>query len=390
MKVKNVILSFAKAEQKSAEPLSATLNRLLKSKKKAADFLTVIVQNPRANKEAYRAFCAAFKSPIDRRNWYDLYANVYTNFMNDLFAKATTPEDMLRLIPNLSPWTLEQRFGTIRFGSVPTDFKSEKHLFALIDKINRSAAVTRFKRIKRLECHLPDFRAAFPEVKKIDWFNFDARSDFLRNLFQKNCGQPFVIRQENRAYRVTFLCNPYSSKMVFEIETPEKQSFILKSSPYRFLNTCNDRVRKEHENMAIRADSTYSDALLEFYLKLNNCPHAPDILFYHFNHEVALYRAEKGKPFHTGKNKNKYLDFYSFNTQIIPDSVRLGVYVNDINPGNFRVSDKDGFVKIIDIGHATFANPLTPGVPGMTFTLGNLCGRDYVSINGVLGVEDER
>jgi len=52
------------------------------------------------------------------------------------------------------------------------------------------------------------------------------------------------------------------------------------------------------------------------------------------------------------------------------------------------VSLKDKMVKIIDIGHATFANPLTPGVPGLTFTLGNLCGQDYISVNGVLGMED--
>ena len=69
--------------------------------------------------------------------------------------------------------------------------------------------------------------------------------------------------------------------------------------------------------------------------------------------------------------------------------MRLGVYVNDINTGNFLVSDRDNQVKIIDIGHATFVNPLTPEIPGMTFTLGNLCGRDYISVNGVLGVDDD-
>ena len=62
--------------------------------------------------------------------------------------------------------------------------------------------------------------------------------------------------------------------------------------------------------------------------------------------------------------------------------------MNDINTGNFLVSDRDNQVKIIDIGHATYANPLMPGVPGLTFTLGNLCGRDYISLNGVLDVED--
>ena len=140
--------------------------------------------------------------------------------------------------------------------------------------------------------------------------------------------------------------------------------------------------------MAIRADSTYSDAMLEFYLKLNGCAHSPDILYYNFKHEIALYTQETGQHFHVEENKKKFLDFYSFNTKIVPDSTKLGIYINDINEGNFIVSEKDGQVKIIDIGHATFANPLTPGIPGLTFTIGNLCGQDYISIYGVLDVED--
>jgi len=388
MRLKNKIISFVDSQKKAGEKLPVVLNRILKSKAQTRDFLNTIIQNPRDNKAAYRYFYISFKTNLDRYKWYESYLKAYTQFMNNQMQQATRIEDILKIIPNLSPWTLEQRFGTIKIGSVPSAFVSESHFIALIAQINKSGAVARFKKIKRLECHLPDFQAAFPEVKKINWFDLSARSRFLRDLMQKKCGKPFVIKQKERAYRVTFLCNPYSSKMVFEIQTPEKEVYILKSSPYNFLTTRNDRVRKEHENMAIRADSTYSDALLEFYLKLNNCPHAPDILYYHYKHEVSLYRAEKGKPFHIGKNKNRYLDFYSFNTCVTPDSMRLGVYLNDINPGNFLVSCRDSQVKIIDIGHASFVNPLTPEVPGMTFTFGNLCGRDYLSVCGVLEVQD--
>ena len=389
MSQKNAIIRFVSEQKKSAEKMPTVLARILKNKKISDCFLHTIVQNPRDNKAAYRFFCNSFKTATERRRWYEDYLSIYTRFMNAQMRSATCIEDILKIVPNLSPWTLEQRFENIKIGSIPPAFMSEAHFISLLAKINRSSAVTRFKQIKRLECHLPDFRAAFPEVKKIDWFNLSARSRFLGQLMHEKCGTPFFVKQDGRAYQITFLCNPYSNKMVFKVQSPEKETFILKLSPYCFLTTPNDRVRKEHENMAIRADSTYSDALLEFYLKLNDCPHAPDILYYHFNHEVALYRAAQGKPFHSGKNKNKYLDFYSFNTKVVSDSMRLGVYVNDINAGNFLVSKEDGFVKIIDIGHATFVNPLTPEVPGLTFTLGNLCGRDYISIAGVLEVEDD-
>ncbi|MDY6407264.1 MAG: hypothetical protein SPL08_00980 [Pseudomonadota bacterium] len=389
MNLKNKITCFVSADQRKNEELSDTFVRLIKNKKKSDEFLKIIIQNPRDNKDAYRFFCDSFRGTELKHRWYDMYLKIYTNFMNDLFHQVKHIEDILKIIPNLTPWTLEQRFGTIKVGRVPRDFISEKHFLNLISHIHNARVVKTFKRIKKLECHLPDFKKAFPDVKKIDWFDLTARSVFLKDLMQKKCGFPFFIHQDNIRYTVTFLCNPYSSKMVFRVQLPNLKTFILKLSPYRFLTTLNDRVRKEHENMAIRADSTYSDALLEFYLKLNECPHAPDILYYNYDYEVALYHIETGKPFHTGQNKNKYLDFCSFNTCVVPDSMNLGVYVNDINAGNFLLSDRDKCVKIIDIGHASFMNPLTPGVPGLTFTLGNLCGRDYLSVYGVGEVLDD-
>ena len=286
-------------------------------------------------------------------------------------------------MPNLTPWTLEQRFGKIKMVIVPDIFGNEADFLTLIKKINTSSAVKTFKHIKKLECSLPDFQEAFPTVKKIDWFNFSEKSDFLRDLLQKKCGKPFQIKQNGKTYQITFLCNPFSSKMVFEIKINRKGTYILKESPYQFLNTKNDRVRKEHENMAIRADSTYSNAILEFYLKLNNCPHVSDILYYNFNHEVVLYQAEKGN-FIT----DTLPDFHNFHKKFVPDLARLGIYINDINNGNFMISKKDGQIKVIDTGHASFINPLTPGVPGLTFTLGNLCGQDYISEAGVLDLED--
>ena len=385
---RNVILDYVLSNQKKNEGLSGTLLRLLADKKYQNNLLTKIIQNPRDNKSAYRSFLSAFQGRKQKWRFLSIYNNTYADFMNGLLKKSGKIEDILKIIPNLSPWTLEQRFGSIEIGKIPADFTSKEQFLSLVTQIRSSRAVQVFKRIKRLECHLDQFQKAFPKVQKIDWFDFSARSDFLRKLMKEKCGKSFMLHQGKKVYRITFLCNPYSNKMVFEVVPKDKRKFILKLAPYSFLTTPNDRVRKEHENMAIRADSTYSDAFLEFYLKLNDCPHAPHILYYHFNHEVALYLAEEGVCFHQGKNKAKYLDFYSFNTKVIPDSMRLGVYVNDINPGNFMMSAKDKTVKIIDIGHATFANPLTPGVPGLTFTLGNLCGQDYISVNGVLGMED--
>ena len=388
MHKKNTIIKFVSELQKENEDLSKTLLRLLKDRNQRNIFLNTILNNPRDNKQAYRLFSSCFKTLNARHKWQESYNKVYSEHVNKIFKDAKQPEDVIKFFPNFTPWTLEQKFSNIKLGSIPDIFGTETNFLSFVSQINKSSAVRNFKKIKKLECSLPEFEKAFPAVKKIDWFNFSKRSDFLRNLLKVKCAKPFNVELNKQKFKVTFLCNPFSSKMVFLITAPNKENFILKASPYAFLNVRNDRVRKEHENMAIRADSTYSDAMLEFYLKLNGCIHTPDILYYNFKHEIALYTQETGKHFHVEENKKKFLDFYSFNTKIVPDAMRLGVYINDINEGNFVVSEKDGQVKIIDIGHATFANPLTPGIPGLTFTIGNLCGQDYISIYGVLDIEE--
>ena len=386
-KSKNIILKWISDEQQNTETMADTLTRIVHNPTKMKAWLDLVITNPRDNKPAWRAITQSFPTVAKKRAWIESYRASYTDYMNAYFTHITKIEDIVRVFPNLTPWTLEQRFGTIRIGTVPTIFADTAGFESLLKQINVSKVVKTFKKIKKLECHLPDFQTAFPAVKKIDWFDFGARSAFLKELITAKCGRAFTVRVGDHKFQVRFLCNPFSSKMVFQIKA-ENENYILKTAPYQFLSVHNDRVRKEHENMAIRADSTYSDALLEFYLKLNNCPNAPDILYYHFNREAALYRMETGKPFHTGINQNKYLDFYSFNTRVIPDATRLGIYVNDIHRDNFLVSDTDHQVKIIDIGHASYCNPMTPGIPGMTFTLGKLCGRDYISCDGVLEMED--
>ncbi len=385
---RNAITDFVYSLQKKNEPLSKTLTNLLKNKAQCNNFLSVILSNPRDNKPAYRLFFNSFKTKSQYRKWMNTYHKKYTQYIHRYCQQATCIEDLIRRMPNFTPWALEERFSEIKIGSVPSVFHSESQLLSFVSSIKKSTAVRNLNRIKKLECSQGDFEKAFPKAKKINWFNLKQRFNFLKDLINQKCGKPFKLSVSEQQFKITFLCNPFSAKMVFLIESPDNEKFILKINQYNLSNTHNDRTRKEHENMAIRADSTYSDALLEFYLKLNDCPHAPSILYYNFRHEVALYKADTGIPFHSQTNKNKFMDFYSFNTKVVSDCLRLGVYINDINAGNFILSATDNQVKIIDIGHASFANPLTPGIPGLTFTLGNLCGQDYISVNGVLDIED--
>ena len=120
------------------------------------------------------------------------------------------------------------------------------------------------------------------------------------------------------------------------------------------------------------------DQFKTFYLKLNQCPHAPLICFYHFRQEAALYEVAKSTPCVLKNKKSDIRAMYDFNVKRVADANALGVYINDVVADNF-VQTPQG-IKIIDIGHATFYAPMTPDKPGLTYHLGNVCGKDFFSL----------
>ena len=240
-----------------------------------------------------------------------------------------------------------------------------------------------YRQFKALEGNLKALSKVYPEVKKIDWFDLDARGQLLSDILQKIVSHTFRLTHLGHTYSVQYLCNPFSCKMVFRINSDTNQKYILKMQAHQIGIIDSDAKRKESENQAIRADSPYSNALMEFYLKLNRCQNVQDILYYTDTYEAVLYRAQTGQELTDEKAK----DFKVLNNKYLKDANRLGIYVNDISPHNFMWG-RDKKLKIIDIGHASFANPLTQGIPGFTFSFGNLCGQDYLIHFGVLSMED--
>lgn len=375
--------SWISTRRQKKETIGQCLTRIVKSKTTAFDLLEYITHNPRQNKANFRIIMKAFPQNETRKKWFKAYTKQYELFMHDKWNRAKRIEDVLVLIPNFSPWALHDRFGSIQIGTIPSEFQDQDSYLIFLDKVYNSPVMQKYRQFKSLECDLKNLVKVYPAVKKIDWFNLTKRRQFLSGLLAKIIGHPFIIRNNKHRYQVRYLCNPFSPKIVFQIKSDTKQTYILKMSAHQYGLIDCDSKRKEIENQAIRADSPYSNALMEFYLKLNNCPHAPDILYYTDKYEAVLYKEQKGKPF-TPKTKP---DFVITNNKYLKDANRLGIYVNDVSPLNF-IWDKSHKLKIIDIGHATFANPLTQGIPGLTFTFGNLCGQDYLIHFGVLSMED--
>lgn len=373
---------WMKSKIKKSETQRAFFERVINDEKLALDFVEFVVKNPRLNKPIYRSLSGLIP-PVRWRIWLKKYGEMYSVFVHQKWDKAKLVDDVLKIVPNFSPWSLKDRFGTVRLGKIPTEFGDEKSYIQFLTKVLSSKVIQEYKRIKFLENNLAEFARFYPEIKKIDWFDMTQRTHFLSKLLHKIAEKPFSVQNARQKYLLRFLCNPFSCKMVFEVQVNRKR-FILKMAVNPVLDISSDDKRKEAENQAIRADSPYSNALMEFYLKLNKCPHVCDIQYYTSQYEAVLYTAEKGIPF---ISPHKKWDFYDLNTKLLKDMNRLGIYINDVSPANFIVSPKN-ILKVIDIGHASFANPMTPGIPGLTFAFGNLSGQDYLMHFGVMSMED--
>lgn len=133
------------------------------------------------------------------------------------------------------------------------------------------------------------------------------------------------------------------------------------------------RSTQIRENQSMRGDSPYLDAMVDFYLKENNCKNAADIQFFDYKSKAVIYNATQGnKP---DFEQSMFNNLYTFNNSALAESVRdLGVILNDINDGNF-IKDNKGKYVLIDTGHAEYAHPFRPMVPGMHISMSNLCGR---------------
>ncbi|MBP5160970.1 MAG: hypothetical protein ILP11_02865 [Alphaproteobacteria bacterium] len=372
------VADFVAQNKLSGETDKSFFMRVVSRPKLCEDFLKIIFQNPRDNRAVFKAVRALFKTSAEKLRFLNKYNEVYGKYFSKVWKKAKAPEDVVKLRPNLTPWALEGKFGDFSLGTVPKEFGSTADFYAFVHAVRNSSAMKNYKQIKRLEAHPKELKATYAAFRKIDFGSIGQKKKALTEVLLQKCGRPFKVTMAGRVFQVRFLCNPFSHKAVFSVATTEGKKYILKMLPYNFVKVTSDRVRKEHENMALRGDSTYADALLEFYLKLNQCPHAPLICFYNFKQEVALYEVAKSTPCVLKNKKADVRAMYDFNVKRVADANALGVYINDVVADNFVQTARG--VKIIDIGHASFYMPLMPDVPGLTCHLGNLCGKDLFSL----------
>lgn len=273
------------------------------------------------------------------------YRNAYSNYFNKvIWEESNTLDDLVKQSPNLATFAfrkfVKERNIEPTLGTLPKEFGTRDDFAKLITEL------------------------------KIWNKNFSKNSSKNRNKIKS-----FELDINNRKFNIIPLDKGISAKLKYKI-TPISNScdtYILKFAPYDAIGN-TDRSRKFRDNQAARPDMPYTDALIDFYLKLNKCKNAPDIKFFDYEVQAVLYEETKG--IEPEFPKDYQLNIYKFRKQKeIADVYNLGVELNDIWKTNFLI-DRNGILKCIDTGHAKYNNLFRPLVIGKHFALSNMCGRE--------------
>ena len=265
------------------------------------------------------------------------YRKAYNDYYhNEIYSKCTNLLDLVKISPNLAPWTLRHKAIELNveptLGNVPEDFGDINSYRKLINKLR---------------------------------------------ILKESSEQKNTIKINNKNYKVESNTQGFSAKIVYKITAEDSnKKYFVKFVPYNIKDTKQDKNKKFRENYELRADCPYLNALVDFYLKENNCKNAANILFYDSISQSTIYEETEGQtsPPICAKSNNK--DYESLrNLNEIIDIKRLGIQLNDIHDGNF-ILDKNGNYILVDSGHATFHDDFKPLVMGKQITLSNLCGKE--------------
>ena len=310
------------------------LYKITNDDKKFSEFAEQVIKNPRKSAETVSKLLKLAGSIKNFLNWYlgeNGYKDKYIKFIDNLVNNAQKPEELLKISPNWGIWTLENKFGKDFFiGNIPDDIGSYKTYEKLVKKL---------------------------------------------------------LKNEDTGFRVHEFTNGLSGKRTFMLDTGKnkyvlkaQQDFSLYSEKLKsaleqdsWLQDTFINIYKQNENM--KSDSSYLNAMLDFYLNLNNCPNGTKIYCFDAKTSSVLY------DFIEGSKCSKKLGIKNIN-QYLPDLKKLGIIYNDIHADNFR--EQDGILKIIDSGESNFIDLLKPTVPYLQIELPNWSGNNILSILGGL------
>jgi len=264
------------------------------------------------------------------------YQEAYYYHINEK-VKDMTIKDMLELSPNWHLYyLLAKSDNNLKFGNLPKQFKE-----------------------------LGDYS------KFIEWLHT------TRNECER--GIPFIREYNGKLLEITDLKAGLSGKRPVKVKflnpegNPEtEKAYVIKIQE---LWGCeHHNVAKE--NFAYRADSTFINAQIDYYLNLHRCENTIRFHYFDYDSDSSIYEfidQKAARAFEIEENSSEInLNNILEVNKLLKDLNLLGIHCNDAHSGN--IVKHKGKYRIIDIGDATFIDPLRPGVLGLHFEFPNNCG----------------
>jgi hypothetical protein len=322
-------------EAKDASPIQVRkfLDNILANDELAKNFIQEITQNPRKSADTVLNLTEKLGGENEFRDWYFSkggYRESFGKYVGGYYSQTKNVDELLKLMPN---WKLSD----------------------VVAKYHKSITGDVFKGGDLLMGTLPqEFRDA-----NIDFPNL---VNELRTSKNTRNGE---IYTSSRQFKYNILKD--SNEKLICKATPEgkNKNFIIKI----------DKIYSDYLYSRLRANSVYLEAMMGKYLTTNKCKDVPKFHFYDFFHNAAVFDCISGNNLTTELNPIKM-------NQLTPDLLALGIRTNDTHTSNYLQTNNG--VMNIDLGNATYFDPLKPGDTTHTICLPSYTGLDFSNTYNVL------
>ena len=404
---------FIKDSKVSPQKISEFLFGITKDEQTSKLFITEITKNPKKADSITKVLLERIGGPEEFKSWYyhkSGYQRAYERyFKKEVFENdKVSVDDMVKISPNLMIDALKLKSlkttGSQDFviGKVPEEIGTIEDFRELTKKIRESELVKEFIKFRDFMEDANAFSKRFPEAKKNAINPARFAKDFLKSkisayrnassvektLLEKDL--PFLrymndtsITVNGKKYNYQPILRPYSTKLLYGLEPQgaKNKYFVTMEMFNDTAKTCKNVVDKE--NSAMRPDSPYLNAVVDYYLKQNGCKNVPDMKFYDYGSNAVVYPFIKGTSIKPAGRTDDWGVIYentALNKELNPLK-KLGVYITDCFYENFMKDSATGRTLIVDNGHAKYSNTLRPGVKFIHMGFADLYGRDFVSLD---------
>ncbi|MBQ3641661.1 hypothetical protein II906_07045 [bacterium] len=336
--------------------VKSLLDEAMSSKEKADEFISAVTKNPKQSADISTALNKKLGGTENFLEWYyakDGYVKRYEDYLKSKYISASTPADLLKIQPNWGYWAIERKIAQKQgYSQRQQD-----------DLMSRGEINFEFGKLPEAFVDKLTFSQLISEIKALP---FNPQNVIISCYYGKK-------------YNVTQLPGgDLSAKNIYKItDSKSGKSFILKIDRFypedivkeNSENPYDSRIIKEGKHT--RGDSVYLNACIDYYLQLNGCHKTADLLYYNFSQNAAIYEYIEDNA--NSQNKSSLSPQIKTNKEF-SELNDFGIFLNDVGQTTNYKKDKDGKLRIIDIGHAEYIDLLKPGARLLTIELNNLCG----------------